>query len=146
MGKTIQLTEADLHNMVLRAVQNIRESFGFGGGFDETMGGFDEGGKKSDSDEKAATPDDGRPGDSDSKKAQQKRSDVLDALRRTDDESNDSDVRRRKLIYRLYNVSTPKEYDTYRSLFSKCVNAEDSAHQFSDGQINIIYDMISDIL
>ena len=131
--------------MVLRAVQNIRESFDFGGGFDEAMGGFDEGGK-SDSNEKPATPDDGRPGDSDSKKALQKRSDVLDALRRTNDESSDSDVRRRKLIYRLYNVSTPEDYDTYRSLFSKCVNSTDSAHQFSDAQINIIYDMVSDIL
>ena len=133
MGKIIKLTESDLHNMVFRAVQNIKESFDFGGGFDEAS---------------AATPDDGRPQDSDSKKAQQKRNSVLSALRRSNstDEMEDSRVRRRAIIYRLYNVSDDKDYDTYRSLFSKCLDPDDSAHQFSDGQINIIYDMISDIL
>ena len=70
------------------------------------------------------------------------------ALRRSNstDEMEDSRVRRRAIIYRLYNVSDDKDYDTYRSLFSKCLDPDDSAHQFSDGQINIIYDMISDIL
>lgn len=133
MGKIIKLTESDLHNMVFRAVQNIKESLDFGGGFDEAS---------------AATPDDGRPQDSDSKKAQQKRNSVLTALRRSNstDEMEDSRVRRRAIIYRLYNVSDDKDYDTYRSLFSKCLDPDDSAHQFSDGQINIIYDMISDIL
>ena len=133
MGRIIKLTESDLHNMVFRAVQNIKESFDFGGGFDEAS---------------AATPDDGRPQDSDSKKAQQKRNSVLTALRRSNstDEMEDSRVRRRAIIYRLYNVSDDKDYDTYRSLFSKCLDPDDSAHQFSDGQINIIYDMISDIL
>jgi hypothetical protein len=140
MGKTIRLTESDLHEMVVSAVNALKESYFYG---------MDEGGES----DGPATPDDGRPGDSNKKNAQNKRSTVLAAVRRMDNEGggngedvkSTSMVRRRDIIYRLWNISDDGDYDTYRSLFSKCVDPDDSSHQFSDEQINIIYDMIQDI-
>lgn len=135
--KTVRLTEADLHEMVVETVKILKENYFYG--MDE--GGNQEGENKNE--EKPATPDDGRPGDSSSEDAQNKREQVLGILRNDD---KFSDVRRRNIIYRLWNISDEGDYDTYRSLFSKCLNPEDSSHQFSDSQVNIIYDMITDIV
>ena len=137
MGKTIRLTESDLHEMVVSAVNALRENYFYG---------MDEGGngESKREDDGPATPDDGRPDDSKGQSAQNKRDAVLSILRNQD--NNFSDVRRRNIIYRLWNISDDGDYDTYRSLFSKCLNPDDSSHQFSDSQINIIYDMITDIV
>lgn len=132
--KKVQLTENDLHNMVREAVYKLRESFY----------GFDESGDGSSSDEGPKSDDDGRPDDSSSEDAQRKRSVVLDTLRNTRDDY--SDVKRRNFIYKLYNISDKDDYDTYRSLFSKCLNPKDSAHQFSDAQINTLYNMLSNVM
>lgn len=138
------LTEQDLHNMVKEAVMALRESLY---GFDESgiPGGFDEADDK-EKPEKRNKDDDGRPNDSDSEAAQRKRSIVLDTLRNYGENDEVSNVKRRNIIYKLYNVSDEDDYDTYRSLFSKCLNPEDSSHQFSDAQINVIYNMISNIV
>ena len=141
MNRIQRLTEEDLHNMVKEAVVRLRESYY---GFDESSFGFDEADEKGEGGTKKS-PDDGRPRDSHSKTSQQRREVVLDSLRNEPDDP--SNVKRREFIFKLYGnkIKNDDDYDTYRSLFSKCLNPDDSAHQFDDSQINTMYNMLSSV-
>ena len=131
----IRITENEIKRLVKESVQRLLE-------FDEGWGysAFDESGDKSDNDSEENS---GKKGESSDSDMQRKRDVVTQAFNNTGDES---DVKRHNAIKLLYHPRDEKEWDTYRSMFSKYLNPEDTAHVWSDSEINKLFNWLSNLL
>lgn len=103
--------------------------------FDE-MGyyGFDEKSSEGDND---APKGSGNSGDSDMRRKR----DTVDRM--FSNEDGKSDIKRRGAIELLYHPKDKGEWDTYRSMFSKYLDPEDTAHVWDDTEINKLYNWLS---
>lgn len=135
----IRVTERELKRMIKESVNRLLEfdeSYGFDEGF---SGGVDE--KKKESTRKPEDRDgDGKTENSD---MERKRNVVLDMF---SNDGDGSDVKRRGAIDLLYHPKNDGERDTYRSEFSKYLNPDDTAHVWSDDDINKLYNWLTSIL
>ena len=140
---TIKITESEIKKLVVESVQRLLE-------FDEGFGlyGFDEASEddKENSVEKSndSEPAEEHKGKGSSPEMQRKRDVVTQAF--SNKEDGKSDVKRRGAIQLLYHPKTDAEWDTYRSMFSKYLDPEDTAHVWDDSEINKLFNWLSNLL
>jgi hypothetical protein len=118
----MRVTENESRSLVKESVMRLLEWNGFLGGFDESAEGEE---KTNDSE------------------IQRKRNFVLDAF---SNKNGKSDIKRRGAIELLFHPKDEGEWDTYRSLFSKYIDPNDTAHELDDSQINKLYNWLNDVL
>ncbi len=131
----IRVTENEIKRLVKESVQRLLE-------FDEGWGysAFDESGDKSNNDSEENS---GKKGESSNSDMQRKRDVVTQAFANT---GGASDVKRHNAIKLLYHPRDEKEWDTYRSMFSKYLDPEDTAHVWDDSEINKLFNWLSNLL
>ena len=127
--KKIEVTEGEIRQLVRESVMRLLE-------FDE-MGyyGFDE--KSSEGVDDNTPKGSGNSGDSDMRRKR----DTVDRM--FSNEDGKSDIKRRGAIELLYHPKDKGEWDTYRSMFSKYLDPEDTAHVWDDSEINKLYNWLS---
>lgn len=148
----IRITESELKSLISESVKKLLTiNEDFGGGFDEMLGGFgggfDETARKRPAPPQRDHADRDGDGNTNNDDMQRKRSFVLDKF--SNDEGSEegrSKVKRRGAIELLYHPKDKKEWDTYRSEFSKYLDPNDTAHVWDDTQINKLYNWLNDIL